>query len=121
MNIHRLLELAVEKNRAFGLENQALMSDFARVSGNDPQLKKSYESCVNSYGISIKEFERAKELLSKSSFQLAYYAADKAFTYALACKDEFEGPSNESSLALNRSEKFITVCHIVWNLAQLLD
>ncbi|VVA96606.1 unnamed protein product [Arabis nemorensis] len=120
MNIHRLLELAVKKTRAFGLETQALMSDLARVSGNDKQLKQSFEACVQGYGVSIKKLEEAKEFLSKSSFESAYYAVAKAHEYSYVCKDQFEGPSNEPALALNRSEKFISVCHIVWNLAEVL-
>lgn len=120
MNIHRLLELAVEKTRAFGLETQALMSVLARISGNDKQLKQSFESCVQGYAVSIKRLEDAKEFLSKSSFESAYYAVAKAHEYSYVCKDQFEGPSNEPALALDRSEKFIRVCYIVSNLAQVL-
>ncbi|CAH8356597.1 unnamed protein product [Eruca vesicaria subsp. sativa] len=119
MNIHGLMELTVEKTRALGLNNLALMNDFARGAGNDKQLKSAYESCAESYGIAIKELEGAKEFLRNSSFQQAIWAASKALTYALACKDQFEGPSNEPPLVLNRSEKFITMCHIASGFTML--
>lgn len=112
ISIHGLMKLTVKKTRAFGLKNLVLMSEFARGSGNDKKLKKAYESCVNSYGIAIKELERAQEFLNNSSFQLAFYAASKAFEYAYICKDEFEGPSNEPSRVLQHSEKFIDMCYI---------
>ncbi|ESQ49487.1 hypothetical protein EUTSA_v10022010mg [Eutrema salsugineum] len=118
-NIHGLIELTVDKTRAFGLKNLALMNDLARGSGNDKQLKNAYESCANSYGITIKHLEEAKEFLRNSSFQLAFHAASKAHDYAYLCKDQFDGPSNEPPFVLHRSEKLIEMCYIARDFARL--
>ncbi|KAG2245687.1 hypothetical protein Bca52824_085315 [Brassica carinata] len=100
INIHGLMELAAEKAQVFGQENLELMNLFARISGNDKQLKNASVECVNGYGIAIKELEVTKD------------AASKAVDYAYVCKDQFEGPSNEPPFVLNRSVKFIEMCHI---------
>ncbi|KAL0719894.1 hypothetical protein Bca4012_069218 [Brassica carinata] len=113
INIHGLMELAAEKAQVFGQENLELMNLFARISGNDKQLKNASVECVNGYGIAIKELEVTKEFLRNSSFQQAFSAASKAVDYAYVCKDQFEGPSNEPPFVLNRSVKFITMCQIV--------
>ncbi|KAH0838922.1 hypothetical protein HID58_092356 [Brassica napus] len=113
MNIRGLMELAAEKAQAFGQENLDLMDLFAKISGNDKQFKNACVECVNGYGTAIKELEVAKEFLRNNSFQQAYNAAYKALDYAYVCKDQFEGPSNEPPFVLNRSVKFIEMCHIV--------
>ncbi|KAJ4886118.1 Plant invertase/pectin methylesterase inhibitor superfamily protein [Raphanus sativus] len=113
INFHGLMELAAEKAQAFGQENLELMNDFARISGKDKQFKNACVECVKGYDVAIKELELAKEFLRKRSFQQAFYAASKAVDYAYVCKDQFEGPSNEPPFVLDRSVKFITMCHIV--------
>lgn len=113
MNIRGLMELAAEKAQAFGQENLDLMDLFAKISGNDKQFKNACLECVNGYGTAIKELEVAKDFLRNNSFQQAYNAAYKALDYAYVCKDQFEGPSNEPPFVLNRSVKFIEMCHIV--------
>ncbi|CAH8353290.1 unnamed protein product [Eruca vesicaria subsp. sativa] len=112
MNIHGLMELAVEKSQTFGQENLELMNVFAKISDDDKQFKNACVECVKGYGTAIKELEGAKEFLRNSSFQQAFYAASKAVDYAYVCKDQFEGPSNEPPFVLNRSVKFITMCQI---------
>ncbi|KAH0855685.1 hypothetical protein HID58_003985 [Brassica napus] len=112
MNIRGLMEFAAEKAQAFGQENLDLMDLFAKISGNDKQFKNACVECVNGYGTAIKELEVAKEFLRNNSFQQAYNAAYNALDYAYVCKDQFEGPSNEPPFVLNRSVKFIEMCHI---------
>ncbi|KAF8089657.1 hypothetical protein N665_0500s0022 [Sinapis alba] len=121
INIHGLMDLAAEKAQAFGQENQELMNLFARISGNDKQFKNACVECVNGYGVAIKELEATQEFLRNSSFQQAFNAASKAVDYAYVCKDQFEGPSNEPTLVLNRSVKFISMCHIVRNFIRFFN